>query len=422
MIGLILKNASTLATPCGSELKKGSEMDDIRIIENGCVITKGDTIEAVGGPEILKGIDESEYQVIDLEGKTLLPGLVDSHTHFIFGGYREDEFSWRLKGDTYVSIMERGGGIKATTDATRKASYDELYEIGRKRLESFAHYGVTTVEGKSGYGLDLETELTQLRVMKKLNQDSHMRIVPTYMGAHDIPSEYKGRNMEYLKFCVEKVMPAVREENLAVFSDIFTEKGVFDLKETEYYLKEAEKLGFRLKMHADELNEGFGASELAGELKCVSADHLLKISDKGMEALRDNGVCATVLPLTAFSIKSPYAKAREMIDKGLGVALATDMNPGSCYSESMPLLIALSSIYMGMTVNEIVTALTLNGACAAGVSDITGSIEKGKKADFAVFGVPNHRFLNYHFGVNECVMTIASGKVIYEKQGVIKQK
>ncbi len=412
---LILKNAF-LVTPVGNTLKKGAGMGDLRIIPGGCVITEAGKIKAVGGPDILAGIAEAGYEVIDCSGRTILPGLVDSHTHFIWGGYREDEFSWRLQGDSYTSIMERGGGIKSTTKATRLASFEELFEVGKQRLKSFAQFGVTTVEGKSGYGLDYETELRQLEVMKALNQEGLLRIVATYMGAHDIPEEYKGRNQDYLDFCIREVMPEVKARDLARFCDIFTEKGVFSLAETEKYLMAAKAAGFLIKMHADELNEGFKASELAGKLKCTSADHLLKISEAGMDALRDNDVAATLLPLTAFSIKADYARGRAMVDKGLGVALATDMNPGSCYSESVPLLIALSSIYMGLTIEEIVTGLTLNGAYALGIADLAGSIEAGKSADFAIFNVPNHRFLNYHFGVNECAMTIASGKIIYRKQ------
>ncbi len=419
MMGLILKNASVLATPLGNTLKMGKEMGDLKIIENGCIITEGGIIKAVGGPEILSDIDENEYEVIDCTGKTILPGFVDSHTHFVWGGYRENEFSWRLQGVSYVSIMERGGGIKATTTATRQASFEELLKVGKKRMKSMAGFGVTTVEGKSGYGLDKETELRQLEVMKALKDEKLQRLVTTYMGAHDVPEEYKGKSMEYIKYCINEVMPMVKERDLADFVDIFTEKGVFDLEETKVYLNAAKDMGFKIKMHADELNEGFKASELAGELKCTSADHLLKISDEGMMALKDNKVSATLLPLTAFSIKAPYAKAREMVDKGLGVSLATDMNPGSCYSESIPLLIALSSIYMGLTIEEIITGLTLNGSYAVGLSDVTGSLEVGKSADIAVFDVPNHRFLNYHFGVNECCLTIASGRVIYKKSGVI---
>lgn len=415
MTNYIFKNASELVTPKGTALKKGEAMREIERIENGCVITENDLIKAVGGPEILKDIDESKYEVIDCSGKTILPGLVDSHTHFIFGGYRAEEFNWRLNGESYVSIMERGGGIASTTKATRQTSLEEFLEVGRKRLRSFANYGVATVEGKSGYGLDKDTELRQLEAMAQLNREDSIRIVPTYMGPHDIPVEYKNRADEYLDFCINEVLPEVKAKGLADFCDIFTEQGVFDIEQSRRFLTAAREAGFGIRMHADELHEGFGGAELAGELKVSSADHLLKISDAGIEALRDGDVCGTLLPLTAFSIKADYAPARRMIDQGMGIALATDMNPGSCYSESIPLLIALSTIYMEMRMEEVVTALTLNGAAALGLAEEKGSLEVGKKADVAVFDVPNHQFLTYHFGVNECVFTLSEGREVYRK-------
>lgn len=414
MANYIFKNASELVTPLGTSLKKGEAMRELQFIENGCVITEGDRIKAVGGPEILEGIDETRYEVIDCTGRTLMPGLVDSHTHFIFGGYRAEEFNWRLNGESYISIMERGGGIVATTRATRETSLEEFLEVGRKRLRSFAHFGVATVEGKSGYGLDKETELRQLEAMARLQEEGeYIHIVPTYMGPHEIPAEYKGRADEYLDFCIGEVMPEVKARGLARFCDIFTEKGVFDIDQSRRFLTAAREAGFGVRMHADELFAGFGGAELAGELKVSSADHLLKISDEGIEAMRDGDVCGTLLPLTAFSIKADYAPARRMIDKGMGVALATDLNPGSCYSESIPLLIALSTIYMGMRMEEVVTALTLNGASALGLAEEKGSLEVGKKADIAVFDVPNHQFLTYHFGVNECVFTLSEGREVY---------
>lgn len=418
MKSYLFKNASELVTPKGTALKKGEEMRELTVIPNGCVITEGNRIKAVGGPEILQGLDEAEYIVIDCTGKTIMPGLVDSHTHFIFGGYRAEEFNWRLNGESYISIMERGGGIVASTKATRATSLDEFLEVGRKRLRSFANFGVTTVEGKSGYGLDKETELRQLEAMARLNQEDWIRIVPTYMGPHEIPAEFKGRPDEYIDFCLNEVLPEVKERGLATFCDIFTEKGVFNIEQSRKFLTAAREAGFGIRMHADELFAGFGGAELAGELKVTSADHLLKISEEGIKAMRDNNVCGTLLPLTAFSIKADYAPARKMVDMGMGVALATDLNPGSCYSESIPLLIALSTIYMGLRMEEVVTALTLNGAAALGLAEEKGSLEAGKLADIAVFDVPNHQFLTYHFGVNECVYTMSEGREVYRKQDI----
>ena len=418
MKNFIFKNAAQLVTPKGVSLRKGEAMSELSIIENGCLITEAGRIKAVGGPEILDGVTEADYEVIDCTGKTILPGLVDSHTHFIFGGYREDEFNWRLNGDSYISIMERGGGIIATTRATRAASLEDLLAVGRKRLKSLAGFGVATVEGKSGYGLDKTTELRQLETMAKLNQEDFIRVIPTYMGPHEVPLEYKGRADDYLDFCITEVLPAVKAGNLAAFCDIFTEKGVFDIEQSRRYLSACRAAGFGIRMHADELFAGFGGAELAGELKVASADHLLKISDEGIKALAANDVCGTLLPLTAFSIKADYAPARQMVDAGMGIALATDLNPGSCYSEAIPLLIALSTIYMGLRMEEVVTALTLNGAAALGLADEKGSLEPGKLADVAVFDVPNYRFLTYHFGVNECVFTLSEGREVYRKQDI----
>ena len=418
MTNYIFKNAAQLVTPQGTSLQKGKAMSELNIIENGCLITADGLIKAVGGPEILRGVNEADYEVIDCTGKTILPGLVDSHTHFIFGGYREDEFNWRLNGDSYISIMERGGGIIASTRATREATLEDLLSVGRKRLKSLAGFGVATVEGKSGYGLDKHTELRQLETMAQLNKEDLIRVIPTYMGPHEVPLEYKGRADDYLDFCINEVLPAVKAGNLAAFCDIFTEKGVFDIDQSRRYLTACRDAGFGIRMHADELFADFGGAELAGELKTSSADHLLKISDQGIAALRDNNVCGTLLPLTAFSIKAPYAPARKMVDEGMGIALATDLNPGSCYSEAIPLLIALSTIYMGLRMEEVVTALTLNGAAALGLAEQKGSLEVGKLADVAVFDVPNYRFLTYHFGVNECVYTLSEGREVYRKQDV----
>lgn len=418
MTNYIFKNASELVTPQGTSLRTGADMSRLLTVERGCLITEGRRIKAVGGPEILEGVNEADYEVIDCTGKTILPGLVDSHTHFIFGGYREDEFNWRLNGDSYISIMERGGGIISTTRATREASLEDFLAVGRKRLRSLAGFGVATVEGKSGYGLDKMTELRQLEAMAALNEEDLIRVIPTYMGPHEIPPEYKGRADDYLDFCINEVLPVVKAGNLAMFCDIFTEKGVFDIEQSRRYLTACREAGFGIRMHADELFAGFGGAELAAELKTASADHLLKISDEGIRAMRDQQVCGTLLPLTAFSIKADYAPARKMVDQGMGIALATDLNPGSCYSESIPLLIALSTIYMGLRMEEVVTALTLNGAAALGLAEEKGSLEAGKLADVAVFDVPNHRFLTYHFGVNECVYTLSEGHEAYRKQAV----
>ena len=415
----LLINASQLVTVSGFEAKKGSEMNDLGIIENGALYIKNSLIADVGTTEELlakyrQHPDSADMEIIDADGRAVLPGFVDSHTHFIFGGYRADEFSWRLAGVSYMEIMKRGGGINATLIPTREASPESLKEDGRKRLDSMLRFGVTTVEGKSGYGMDKETELKQLRVMKELNEEHSVDVVPTFMGAHSVPPEYKGRGDEYIDFIINEVMPAVVTEGLAEFCDVFTEEGVFSIEQSRRLMGAATGMGLKVKLHADEIVP-LGGAELAAELGAVSADHLLQASDRGIKMLAENGVIATLLPATAFSLKEPYARARKMIEENCAVALATDFNPGSCFTNSIPLLFALATIYMGMTIEEAVTAMTLNGAAALKREKSIGSLDLGKKADIVILEYPDYRFLNYHFGVNIVSMVIKNGTIVYSK-------
>jgi imidazolonepropionase len=412
MKGIIIKNASELVTCRGKGPKHGKDMSDIGIIQNGCVVIENDTIADVGTNDILKNYDLKRYEVFDASNKAVLPGFIDSHTHFIFGGYRADEFSWRLRGDSYMSIMERGGGITSTVRATRNTSLDEFIETGKKRLDKFLAMGVTTVEGKSGYGLDRDTEIRQLEAMKKLNEIHSMDVVPTFLGPHSVLPEYKGREDEFIDYMIE-VMKFVTENNLAEFADIFCEKNVFSVEQSKKFLSEAKKLGLNLKIHADEMYR-LGGTELAVEIGCTSADHLLQASDEAIRMLSESETVATLLPATAFCLKESYAKGRQMIDSGCAVALATDFNPGSCFTNSIPLIISLAALYMNMSIEEIVNALTINAAAALKRSNITGSIEKGKKADIIVLEYPSVHFLPYNAGVNIVEMVIKNGKIVKE--------
>ncbi len=415
--GLIIKNASQIVTMKGKEAKKGPEMNEIGILERASILIDGEKIVMVGAYEdILERVKIKDYDVIDARGKTITPGFVDPHTHLVFGGYREDEYGWRLQGDSYVSIMERGGGIVNSVSQTREATFEQLVKSGLKRLDSMVRFGVTTVEGKSGYGLDMETELKQLRVMKKLNEMHPLDIVPTFLGPHAVMPEDKGKEMAFIEYMIDKVLPIVKEENLAEFVDIFTEKNVFEIEESRKFLEKAREMGFKIKMHADEIVP-LGGAELAAEFGATSADHLLKVSDKGIEMMKKNGVVATLLPLTAFSLKEEYARARDMIDNGLAVALATDMNPGSCFSESIPLVIALATVYMNMTTEETLCALTLNAAAAIDRADVVGSIEAGKQADLIIHEFESYRFIPYHFGVSTVERVIKKGQLIYDREG-----
>ncbi|MBF0650406.1 imidazolonepropionase [Dysgonomonas sp. GY75] len=409
---IIIKNAAQLVTCSGFSAKKGKEMSDLSVIENGTVIITGGIITYVGKDANCPPLsDFPDHEVVDATGKAVLPGFVDSHTHFVFGGYREEEFSWRMRGDSYMSIMERGGGIHNTMTATRNASFDELKDSGRKRLNSMLAMGVTTVEGKSGYGMNKAAELKQLEVMKSLNEEHAVDIVSTFMGAHATPAEYKGRENDFLDYMIEDVMPEVKAKDLAECCDIFCEKNVFDIEQSRRYLIAARNLGFKLKIHADEIVT-LGGAELAAELKALSADHLLQASDNGIGDLAESGVVATLLPCTAFSLKEHYARGRYMIDSACAVALATDLNPGSSFTNSIPLLFALACIYMQLSPEEAVTALTINGAAAVGRADKTGSIDVGKQGDLVILEYPSYKFLPYHIGMNIVEKVIKKGNVV----------
>ncbi len=412
---LIVKNASELVTCGGFRARRGREMQDLKTIPNGAVIIRNGIITAVGrSAEILDGFDASGYTIIDAANRAVLPGFVDSHTHFVFGGYRADEFSWRLRGDSYMEIMQRGGGIASTVAATRTASKQDLTKSGLKRLDSMLSFGVTTVEGKSGYGLDRDTEIKQLEVMAELDAVHPVDVVRTFLGAHAVPPDYRGREDDFIDFLIREVLPVVADRKLAKFCDIFCEKDVFSIEQSRRFLLKAREYGLKLKIHADEIVR-FGGAELAAELGAVSADHLLQASDRGIRDMAESGVVCTLLPATAFSLKEPYARGRFMIDNGCAVALASDMNPGSCFTESIPLISALSTLYMGLTPEETITALTINGAATLGRADTIGSIDVGKQGDLVIHEFPSYRFIPYHIAVGTAEQVIKRGTVVWSK-------
>lgn len=406
---MIIRHAH-IFTPEGSAAVKGEKMRSLREIKDGAVHIKDGRIVRVGeDKDLADGVVGVE--VIDAGGKALLPGFVDSHTHMVFGGYRPDEFEWRMRGDSYMSIMERGGGIQRTVDATRAASREALRERAQWFIDKMVDMGVTTVEAKSGYGLDTETEMKMLDAIADLQKtpDQKIDIVSTFLPAHAVPREYKGHTDEYVELMIKEMMPAAKGK--AHFFDIFTEKNVFEIEDSRRLLEAARKAGFRLKLHADEIVT-LGGAELAAEMGAVSADHLLHVSDEGIRRMAESGTIATLLPLTAFSLKEPFAPARKFIDSGCAVALATDLNPGSCFSGSIPLTIALACIYMGMSIEETVTALTLNGAAAVDMAAETGSIEVGKLANMIILDFEDIRMLPYYVGMN-CVGTVIHrGKIV----------
>lgn len=413
---ILIKNAAQIVTCSGFSPKFGKEMNALHIIDNGAVYIEDGIIGAVGTTEdVMAKIKDPACTVIDASGKAVLPGFVDSHTHFVFGGYRAEEFSWRLKGDSYMEIMERGGGIINSVKATREASREELFVSGKKRLDTMLSFGVTTVEGKSGYGLDEETEIKQLEVMEAVDRAHPIDVVKTFMGAHAVPKEYKGKEDGFIDFIIEKVLPRAAEKGLAEFCDVFCEKKVFSIEQSRRLLTKAQEMGMKLKLHADEIVP-LGGAELAAELGAVSADHLLQASDRGITDMAEKGVIATLLPCTAFSLREKYARGRFMIDQGCAVALATDLNPGSCFTQSIPLVFALATLYMGMTTEETITALTLNGAAALDRADVAGSIDVGKKGDLVILEFPSYHYIPYHIGVSTVEKVIKNGVLVFDKE------
>ena len=415
MSNLYIKHA-TIVTPIGTEAAKGDAMSRLNVIEDGAILIKDGVIRYVGNSNPLRQIYSlfghgATFREIDVHGRVVLPGFVDSHTHMVFGGFRPDEFRWRLDGESYMSIMQRGGGIQSTVNATRATSTAELVRNAEWLMDRMISMGVTTVEVKSGYGLDFNSEARMLAAIGQLAAKRRIEVVPTFLGAHAVPEEYKGRTSEYVDLIIEKMLPKFRKA--AKFCDIFTEKNVFEIEDSRRLMQAARSMGYKLKFHADEIVQ-LGGAELAAELGAVSADHLLHVSDAGIAAMAEKNVVATLLPLTAFALREPYAPARRMIEAGCAVALATDLNPGSCFSGSIPLMIALACIYMGMTIEEVITALTLNGAAACGLADRKGSIQPGKDGDLVVLNFDNINMLPYYVGMNCVKTTVAGGKVIFD--------
>ncbi len=414
---MLIKNASQLVTCSGFAAKQGKTMSNLHVIEDGAVVIENGFITHVGPTsDILSKVDEKQLQkqsfdIIDATNKAALPGFVDSHTHLVFGGYRAEEFSWRLKGDTYMDIMKKGGGIVKTVAATQKASKAELIKIGLRRLDAMVAFGVTTIESKSGYGLDKDTEIKQLEVMAELNKQHPVDVVSTFLGAHAVPGDYKEKKDDYITFIIDQVLPTIAKNRLAEFCDVFCEKDVFSINQSRRLLLKAKDMGFKTKIHADEITP-LGGAELAAEVGAVSADHLLSASDQGIQEMAKKGVVATLLPGTAFSLNEPYARARYMIDQNCAVALATDFNPGSCFTYSIPLIAVLAALRMKMTPEEVISALTINAAAALDRADQIGSIDAGKIGDLVILEYPSYEFILYHMGVNTVETVIKKGTII----------
>ncbi|QIZ67464.1 imidazolonepropionase [Geobacillus subterraneus] len=413
---LFVRRARQLVTLAGSSAAPlvGKNMSNLSIMENGSVWIENGTITAVGpDDELVRRFADrlAEAEVIDARGKTVTPGLVDPHTHLVYAGSREHEWTMRLGGATYMEIMNAGGGIHATTKATREASEETLYEESKRRLDQFLLHGVTTVEAKSGYGLSLEHEMKQLNVVKRLDDTHPVDIVSTFLGAHAVPPEWKHDREEYIRLIIEEMIPEVSRQGLAEFNDVFCERGVFTPDEARRILEAGKAHGLTPKIHADEI-EPYGGAELAAEVGAISADHLLRASDDGLRCMAERGVIGVLLPGTAFFLLTNAANARRLLDAGVPVALATDCNPGSSPTVSLPLVMSLACLHMRMTPAEALAAATINAAHAIGRAHVIGSLEPGKKADLVVFNVPNYVQIMYYYGVNHAETVIKDGKVV----------
>lgn len=413
-IDLLIKNATQLIT-LSSSVKDPSGLG---IIPNGAVAIKGEKIFWIGTTDQLpKELSlRKEGKEVDAQGKVVLPGLIDSHTHLVFAGSRENEFEMRIQGLSYLEIAEKGGGILSTVQATRKASFEELFLLGKKRLNRWLSMGVTTLEAKSGYGLSYEDELKILNVTKALQKEHPVEIVSTFLGAHTIPVEYKQRREEYLHLLIDELIPEVAREGLAEFCDVFCEEKAFSLEESRKILEAGKRYGLKPKIHADQLTPGGGA-ELAAEIGAFSADHLEYISPQGILLLAEKGVVAGLLPGCSFFLSMKrFPPAREMIEKGVRVALATDFNPGSSMTESLPLIMTMGCLLYRMTPSEVIRAVTLNAAKSIDREEKIGTLDPGKQADMVILDIPNYKYLPYHFGVNHTQYVIKKGEIVYHRR------
>jgi imidazolonepropionase len=413
---LLIVHASELLTmrgPCRPRIK--GEMSEMSIVRDGAVHIKEGNVSSVGQTdEILRENGARGVEVMDAAGKTVMPGLVDPHTHLVFAGSREFEFEMKLKRMSYMEILMEGGGILRTMRDTRAASPDDLFRQSERRLRTMLDHGTTTVEGKSGYGLDRRTEFKILETMKRLDESCDTDVVPTYMGAHAVPPEFSEGADEYVQFIIDEVLLDLPKSGLARFCDVFCEKGVFSVAQSRKVLLAAKALGLGLKIHADEF-ERTGGAELAAEVGAISADHLARPSDDGIMAMARKGVVGVLLPGTPFaSMAADYAGARRLIDLGVPIALATDLNP-NCWNPSMQFTITLACYAMRMSPAEALVASTINAAAAIGLEKSVGSIEPGKKADILVMDAPTHAHIPYQMGVNLCDLVLKEGRPVFSR-------
>ncbi len=412
---LLIKNCGQILTMKGESPKRGKEMSNIGMIKDGFVACEGDKIVRVGRMKELKKAEVSKQifgktRIIDANGKVVMPGLIDCHTHLVFAGNRADEFKQRLSGESYLDILADGGGILNTVKLTRKASKNELLKNALKHLNDFLSFGVTTVEAKTGYGLDLKNELKILEVTHEAGKRQPVRLVPTFLGAHAVPAEFRDDPRGYLRFLMQEVLPKIQGK--VEFVDIFCEKKVFSAWQSKKYLKFAKKLGFKLKIHGEQISR-LGACKMAGKLGAVSCDHCDHMTDRDIKKLSKMNTVCVLLPLVRLFLKEDgCADGRKMIDFGLPIAVATDFNPGTAPSKNIFLAMSLACLEMGLSFEEVLTAVTINAASALNLSDKIGSLEKGKMADIAIFDADDYKEIPYWLGENLVKEVIIGGKVV----------
>ncbi|PIE53908.1 MAG: imidazolonepropionase [Dethiosulfovibrio peptidovorans] len=401
MTATLFHNASITTPISGNSPLAGPEQGQVTTFEEGALLCENGFIAAVGNRDSVFAVaDSADVDMeVDCEGACMIPGFVDPHTHICFAKRREREFSMRLAGTSYLEILKAGGGILSSVRSVHEASEDDLFETTLDNVLSALNFGTTTMEIKSGYGLTTESELKMLSVIDRIARETPLDIVPTFMGAHAVPSEYKDNPDDFVDILVDEMLPAVAQQGIARYCDVFCEEGVFSVAQSQRILEEARRLGFLLRIHADEVHD-LGGAGLAAQMRTISAEHLLAANEANLRAMADQGVIANVLPATAYSLKKPYAPVRTMIDLSVPVALATDCNPGSCFTESMPFIFGLGVMNMNMTIEEALVAVTLNSAWSVGLQDKVGSLEAGKQADFLLLDGETPAVLAYHAGVS----------------------
>ena len=411
----LLKNIGCIQTPVGSHPHRGKEQgENVKYFNAAIAMEDGVITEITSDGKLPEGDFDIEYNA---GGKLVTPGLVDGHTHLVFGGYRQHELAMKLAGADYLDILKAGGGIIDTVRKTREANKSELYIKSAGFLDEMIGMGVTTCEAKSGYGLTTECEIKMLKVIRDLNARHYMDVVATFMGPHAVPPEYEGRGDEYIDMVCSEMLPAVKEDKLAEFCDVFCEDSVFNAEQSRRYLECARNMGFGLKVHADEI-EAIGGSELAGELGAVSAEHLIAITEAGMDALAEGGTIAMCLPATSFYLGKTFAPARRMIEKEIPVAIASDFNPGSCPSLNLQFAVNLGCIKYRMTPEEVLTAATINPACGIGKGETVGTIEPGKQGDLVIWNAPDFEMVCYRFGSNMVNRVIKCGELVDRRRRV----